>query len=144
MTSMVLSILIVSVIVYLVVGFKTLSSYFWCLGTSHGGYKSNATRNYEIIAAAGLILAWPLFYIWLIGVGVVGYVTVKLNKRKKQKHNPVYTCEGKGGSYNCFGIAQGAGKSKGQRVVIYADTETKQLYFRTEDDFEERMKLISK
>ena len=41
--------------------------------------------------------------------------------------------------YEVLGYSIGAGTSKGSTLVIYQDTETKQLYHRTFDDFCQKM-----
>lgn len=53
-----------------------------------------------------------------------------------------YTCIGKGGEYVRLGEAIGAGTSKPQRVEVYRDTKTHQLFFRTQEDFDARMEEI--
>jgi hypothetical protein len=55
----------------------------------------------------------------------------------------IYECVGKGGSYECLGLAKPAGKAKDEMGEVYAYrcTETGQLYFRLPSDFNERMRL---
>ncbi|MCY1356892.1 hypothetical protein D9M69_433580 [compost metagenome] len=55
---------------------------------------------------------------------------------------PVYTCDGKGGSYAIIGESIGAGTCRGQTNVVYRDLKSDQLYHRTPSDFDERMKLL--
>jgi hypothetical protein len=50
-----------------------------------------------------------------------------------------YTCVGKGGAYELVGTAKGAGTSRDAAAVVYRDTATGQLYFRTPADFADRM-----
>lgn len=52
------------------------------------------------------------------------------------------TCKGKGGRYELIGVATGAGTSRGQEIVLYRDMATNDFYFRTEEDFEERMEPV--
>lgn len=55
----------------------------------------------------------------------------------------IYTCIGKGGEYELVGVAKGAGKSKlVEPLTIYRDAASGALYFRTGDDFAERMELV--
>ena len=55
----------------------------------------------------------------------------------------IYECVGKGGSYECLGLAKPAGEAKDEigEVYAYRCTETGQLYFRLPSDFNERMRL---
>lgn len=53
-----------------------------------------------------------------------------------------YTCKGKGGKYVVVSYATGAGTSKGTKVMVYRDTESRQLFFRTPEDFRNRMEVI--
>ena len=55
----------------------------------------------------------------------------------------IYECVGKGGSYECLGLAKPAGEAKDEigEVYAYRCTETGQLYFRLPSDFNERMCL---
>ncbi|MCY1440196.1 hypothetical protein D9M71_564610 [compost metagenome] len=55
---------------------------------------------------------------------------------------PVYTCDGKGGSYALIGESIGAGTCRGQTNVVYRDIKSGQMYHRTPSDFDERMKLL--
>jgi hypothetical protein len=53
-----------------------------------------------------------------------------------------YTCIGKGGSYVLLGLAKGSGTSKLlDDLMVYQDTATGALYFRTPDDFNNRMEV---
>jgi hypothetical protein len=53
-----------------------------------------------------------------------------------------YVCRGKIGTYAMVGTAKGAGKSKlVEPLVIYRDIDDGQLYFRTSEDFRERMEI---
>lgn len=51
------------------------------------------------------------------------------------------TCDGKGGTYEVIGMAKGAGPRKGEKVVVYRDVATGELYLRDPDDFHERLIL---
>lgn len=54
-----------------------------------------------------------------------------------------YTCVGKGGEYDLVGTAKGAGQCRDNlALTVYRDTVTGALYYRTEDDFAERMSVI--
>lgn len=54
----------------------------------------------------------------------------------------LYTCIGKGGSYHLIGTARGAGDKRGDdEVTVYRDTVTGQFYYRSEQDFDNRMAL---
>lgn len=56
----------------------------------------------------------------------------------------MYTCIGKGGSYEVVGTAIGAGTSRENGVVtVYRDTNSGQLFYRQPDDFEARMEKAS-
>lgn len=57
--------------------------------------------------------------------------------------NTLYTCDGKGGTYEMLGTAKGAGTmAASETLVIYRDTTTGALYFRTMDDFTNRMQQL--
>lgn len=58
---------------------------------------------------------------------------------KRETTGPIYTCKGKGGRYEYLGSTTGAGKSRGQAVEVYRDTETGRLFHRDQDDFRDRM-----
>lgn len=125
---------------YLIVGLKVLGTYFWCFGTA----QSNPTKKVKFINGLitfGLTLLWPLFFAWLLGMWVYSYYQHRQLMKKKPRH---YTCIDKGGRYKCYGETTGAGTSKGESVVIYQDVDSKKLYHRTRDDFDKRMKLMSK
>lgn len=55
--------------------------------------------------------------------------------------NPlIYTCKGKGGRYRIVGHAHGAGTSHARgAIVVYQDVRTGEMFYRTEDDFANRM-----
>lgn len=53
-----------------------------------------------------------------------------------------YTCKGKGGEYIIVGRSTGAGKSRGENIVVYQDVNSEQLFHRTIQDFKERMEVI--
>lgn len=55
---------------------------------------------------------------------------------------PRYTCIGKGGEYELIGVAYGAGTSRGTTVNLYRDAMTGVIYFRTPEDFAQRMERI--
>jgi hypothetical protein len=55
-----------------------------------------------------------------------------------------YTCKGKGGMYEIIGTAKGAGTSRDSVIIVYRDTATGELYFRTLDDFAARLESIVK
>lgn len=55
----------------------------------------------------------------------------------------LYTCIGKGGTYELIGKSQGAGELKHQQLVVYRSAETGLLYHRTPDDFHARMALLA-
>lgn len=58
--------------------------------------------------------------------------------------NTIYTCKGKGGMYELVGIAKGDGVySNFTNIVVYMDRKTGQLYFRSEDDFNNRMEKLN-
>lgn len=125
-------------VVYIIIGLWTLGQFFWCFGTSQSNPSSNV-KFVNILITFGLILFWPLLYLWLLVMSVCGYY----QHRKLKKPQPrLYTCIGKGGRYKCYGETTGAGTSRGQSVVIYQDIDTKQLFHRTRDDFNKRMKLL--
>lgn len=52
-----------------------------------------------------------------------------------------YTCKGKGGVYKRISTAIGAGTSRGAEIVIY-EGDDGVWYFRTADDFADRMGII--
>lgn len=55
-----------------------------------------------------------------------------------------FTCIGKGGSYALIGTAIGAGSKRGSdTITVYRDTVTQQLYYRSEQDFDNRMALMA-
>ena len=54
----------------------------------------------------------------------------------------VYECVGKGGRYRVLAKTSGAGKSKGESLIIYQDINDCECYHRTPEDFAARMKLI--
>ncbi len=56
----------------------------------------------------------------------------------------LYTCIGKGGTYELLGVATGAGTCKGDEafLMVYREVEYGSMYYRTIDDFAERMKPI--
>ena len=54
----------------------------------------------------------------------------------------LFTCKGKGGTYEDVGTAVGAGTSRGEIVRVYRDTVTGNLYYRAPTDFAERMESI--
>jgi hypothetical protein len=54
----------------------------------------------------------------------------------------LYTCIGKGGTYEYLGGALGAGTSRDHRVVLYRDVRNGERYFRTPEDFFNRMNPI--
>lgn len=60
-------------------------------------------------------------------------------KDAAQVQRELYICKGKGGLYELLGVAQGAGTSRGDYLVVYRDTANGRLYFRTDSDFTERM-----
>ena len=52
----------------------------------------------------------------------------------------LFTCVGKGGTYEYVGLAKGAGTKRDAAMLeIYRDTATGALYYRTESDFSKRM-----
>lgn len=52
----------------------------------------------------------------------------------------IYTCLGKGGDYERIGTATGAGTMRGSdHIEVYRDMVTRQLYYRTQQDFDNRM-----
>lgn len=54
-----------------------------------------------------------------------------------------YTCKGKGGRYCVLANAMPAGTSKDRGpVIVYQDIESGDVYYRTLDDFKERMELV--
>jgi hypothetical protein len=55
-----------------------------------------------------------------------------------------YTCKGKGGMYEIIGTAKGAGTSRDGVIIVYRDTATGELYYRTLDDFAARLERIAK
>jgi hypothetical protein len=54
----------------------------------------------------------------------------------------LYTCIGKGGTYENLGHARGAGEKRGNIVTVYRDVQTGALYYRDPVDFGERMQRI--
>lgn len=58
---------------------------------------------------------------------------------KCQIPHPTHTCDGKGGQYEHLGRAIGAGTSKGAMIDVYRDCVTGMLFFRTPEDFTNRM-----
>lgn len=51
-----------------------------------------------------------------------------------------YTCKNKGGRYRLIGLATAAGLMKGHLpLVVYESLDTGELYYRTQDDFSNRM-----
>lgn len=71
-----------------------------------------------------------------LGYSIQGYV---------QPATPqLYTCKGKGGSYELLGTARGAGTSRtAATLAIYRDTIVGAIYFRTLEDFETRMMRVT-
>lgn len=52
----------------------------------------------------------------------------------------LYTCRGKGGTYEYIGIAKGAGtKRQGEHLHVYRDAQSGLLFYRTDGDFTKRM-----
>lgn len=77
----------------------------------------------------------------LLGAGEHEYIKgEELIVRPKQ--GTLFTCIGKGGTYEDMGVAIGAGTSKGDLVQVYRDTATGQLYFREPEDFIDRMEVV--
>lgn len=124
-----------SVAIYVYIGLRTLGQMFWCLGTAHNGYRKPGTLFIEIAWSLFLIFGWPLIKVFF------GFLWV-CSKFQPKKLEPRYTDKYLDGTYKCYGVATGRGPSAGKTVVIYQDTKTKELLFRTEDDFEESMMLI--
>ena len=54
----------------------------------------------------------------------------------------IYECIGKGGRYRILAKTIGAGKSRGEHLIVYQCLEDGECYHRTIDDFEDRMRLI--
>jgi len=54
----------------------------------------------------------------------------------------VYTCKGKGGEYELLGVIYGAGTSRGNTLNLYREVSTHAMYYRTPEDFAERMERI--
>lgn len=54
----------------------------------------------------------------------------------------LYTCVGKGGTYERLGPAVGAGSRRDTIVIVYRDVKTGQFYYRDPVDFGERMAKI--
>lgn len=52
-----------------------------------------------------------------------------------------YTCIGKGGRYEVVAVSIGAGKSRGETIVVYEDIESGDCFHRSMDDFRERMEI---
>lgn len=50
-----------------------------------------------------------------------------------------YTCRGKGGTYIKLGVTKGAGPRHNERLVVYKDVVTGDLYHREIRDFDDRM-----
>jgi hypothetical protein len=67
------------------------------------------------------------------------YAKYALLHAKANVLRPLYTCKGKGGLYELMGVAKGAGVSRGTETIVYRDTTTGALYFRTPDEFDDRM-----
>lgn len=66
-----------------------------------------------------------------------------VDKFELSKDQPIIvTCINKGGEYEVLGFSCGAGKSKGEILMVYRDTTTGQLFHRTEEDFYNRMSLV--
>ena len=55
----------------------------------------------------------------------------------------LYTCIGKGGTYELVGEADGAGYVRGGTVTVYRDATSGNLYYRTPVDFKTRMERIA-
>lgn len=73
-------------------------------------------------------------------------VLVKLPAQHVVAPDPggTHTCVGKGGTYTLIGTAVGAGGKRGSdNITVYRDTVTKQLYYRSEQDFDNRMALLA-
>ena len=51
----------------------------------------------------------------------------------------VYTSKSKGGQYELLGVSKGAGKLRGERLVVYRCMTSGQVYHRISEDFHERM-----
>ncbi len=52
----------------------------------------------------------------------------------------LFTCLGKGGTYEYVGLAKGAGSKRAASMLeVYRDTATGALYYRTQSDFSKRM-----
>lgn len=126
-----------AVIAYLFVGLRTFGTYYWCFGTSHNGYKSLKNKLYDLGLTILLIFFWPFFY---AGFFIMVILPALMPRKRVDK---LYQWVGsKEDQYRCLGKAKGAGTCHGEERVVYQDIKTKQLYFRTEDDFHNRMKLM--
>lgn len=55
-----------------------------------------------------------------------------------------YTSVSKGGEFEIVGTSSGAGQRKGDVVIVYRDTETGQMLHREPEDFNMRMKPVTK
>jgi hypothetical protein len=51
----------------------------------------------------------------------------------------LYTCDGKGGTYELLGHCIGAGTDRGHNTQVYRNAATGQLHSRLPDDFDNRM-----
>lgn len=58
------------------------------------------------------------------------------------KKPELYTCLGKGGTYEVLGYAYGAGTQRGVKVMVYQDVPTGRLFWRDIEDFNKRMVRI--
>ncbi len=57
--------------------------------------------------------------------------------------NTLYSCRGKGGTYEYIGLVKGAGtKRQAEHLEVYRDLETGLLYYRTVGDFKDRMVIV--
>lgn len=63
-------------------------------------------------------------------------------ERKLRRLVDCYECIGKGGFYRILYHSIGAGTSRGQDIVVYQCILTQEVYHRTLEDFNERMRKI--
>ena len=126
----------IAIAAYICIGVKTACQFFWCLGTSHGGNRPKWYLPMEIGYLVGMILVWPLFWLWL-------GMSEREPKHIKEHNGPIYANRHLPNlHYACYGLADST--DDGDPLVVFQNIKTKKLYYCTETYFENNMKLISK
>lgn len=109
--------------------------------------------NYPVVVAPHIYQFTEGTFIWYDEAGLPGGVTTTLEDaeralrdygKKLDAENGVrsdlFYCHGKGGVYELLGESNGAGLCRPEIRMIYRDTETRKLYHRSREDFNDRMR----